>query len=82
MGPEDRGGDEAGRQANQSPDHAASRCTTEGLNLHVKRVKRCRHRIRSFENYRLRGLLHVGGVTRPTRPRPPRIRIRSPLSVA
>ena len=51
---------------------------TEGLNLCVKKVKRCGHGFRSFDNYRLRVLLHAGGITWPERPRPPRIRTRSP----
>lgn len=52
----------------------ASNGPTEGLNLCVKKVKRCGHGFRSFEHYRLRVLLHAGGVTWPTRPSPPRIR--------
>ncbi len=51
---------------------------TEGLNLSVKRVKRCGHGFKSFENYRLRVLLHAGGVTWSKQPNPPRIRIRPP----
>lgn len=60
----------------------ASNGPTEGLNLCVKKVKRCGHGFRSFEHYRLRVLLHAGGVTWPKRPSPPRIRTRSPQSVA
>jgi len=60
----------------------ASNGPTEGLNLCVKKVKRCGHGFRSFEHYRLRVLLHTGGVTWPTRPRPPRIRTRAPHSFA
>ncbi len=60
----------------------ASNGPTEGLNLCVKKVKRCGHGFRSFKNYRLRVLLHAGGVTWPTRPSPPRIRTRSPHSDA
>jgi len=60
----------------------ASNGPTEGLNLCVKRVKRCGHGFKRFENYRLRVLLHAGGVTWPSRPRPPRIRMRSPHSDA
>jgi transposase len=60
----------------------ASNGPTEGLNLCVKRVKRCGHGFKRFEHYRLRVLLHAGGVTWPTRPRPPRIRTRSPHSNA
>ncbi len=56
----------------------ASNGPTEGLNLLVKKVKRCGHGFGNFENYRLRVLLHAGGVTWPTRPSAPRIRIRSP----
>jgi len=41
----------------------ASNGPTEGLNLCVKKVKRCGHGFRSFEHYRLRVLLHAGGVT-------------------
>ena len=60
----------------------ASNGPTEGLNLCVKKVKRCGHGFRSFENYRLRVLLHAGGATWPTRPSPPRIRTRAPHSNA
>ncbi len=59
-------------------DTGASNGPTEGLNLYVKKVKRCGHGFRSFENYRLRVLLHTGGVTWPNRPQPPRIRARAP----
>lgn len=55
----------------------ASNGPTEGLNLCVKKVKRCGHGHRNFEHYRLRVLLHAGGVTWPTRPSPPRIRTRA-----
>jgi transposase len=60
----------------------ASNGPTEGLNLCVKKVKRAGHGFRTFEHYRLRVLLHAGGVTWPTRPRPPRIRTRRPHSNA
>jgi transposase len=60
----------------------ASNGPTEGLNLCVKKVKRCGHGFRTFEHYRLRVLLHAGGITWPSRPRPPRIRTRSPHSDA
>ena len=56
----------------------ASNGPTEGLNLCVKKVKRCGHGFKSFDNYRLRVLLHTGGVTWPKRPNPPRIRTRTP----
>ena len=63
-------------------DTGASNGPTEGLNLCVKKVKRCGHGFRNFENYRLRVLLHAGGITWPDRPAPPRIRTRAPHSNA
>jgi transposase len=63
-------------------DTGASNGPTEGLNLCVKRVKRCGHGFKRFEHYRLRVLLHAGGVTWPSRPRSPRIRTRAPHSNA
>ena len=60
----------------------ASNGPTEGQNFCVKKVKRAGRGFQSFENYRLRVLLHAGGVTWPKRPRPPRIRGRSPHSNA
>lgn len=58
----------------------ASNGPTEGLNLVIKKVKRAGHGFRRFDHYRLRCLLHAGGVTWPNRPQPPRIRTRqSPL---
>lgn len=63
-------------------DTGASNGPTEGLNLCIKKVKRAGHGFRSFEHYRLRVLLHAGGITWPTRPRPPRIRTRTPYSFA
>jgi transposase len=57
----------------------ASNGPTEGLNLLIKKVKRAGHGFRSFTNYRLRILLHAGGVNWPaTRPPTPQIRTRSP----
>ena len=57
----------------------ASNGPTEGLNLLIKKVKRAGHGFRSFANYRLRILLHAGGVDWPAqRPPAPRIRTRSP----
>jgi transposase len=47
----------------------ASNGPTEGLNLCVKKVKRCGHEFRTFEHYRLRVLLYTGGITWPARPR-------------
>ncbi len=43
----------------------ASNGPTEGLNLCVKKVKRCGHGFRTFEHYRLRVLLHAAGITCP-----------------
>jgi transposase len=63
-------------------DTGASNGPTEGLNLCVKKVKRCGHGFRRFEHYRLRVLLHAGGITWPERPQPPRIRTRHPHSNA
>jgi transposase len=63
-------------------DTGASNGPTEGLNLCVKRVKRAGHGFRCFDHYRLRVLLHAGGVTWPDRPKPPRLRTRSPHSNA
>ena len=60
----------------------ASNGPTEALNLCVKRVKRCGQGFRRFEHYRLRVLLHAGGVCWPDRPCPPRIRTRRPYSDA
>jgi transposase len=57
----------------------ASNGPTEGLNLLIKKVKRAGHGFRTFANYRLRILLHAGGVNwSATRPPAPRIRERSP----
>ena len=55
---------------------------TEGLNLCVKKVKRAGHGFICFDHYRLRLLLHAGGVTWPSRPKPPRIRTSCPHSNA
>ena len=63
-------------------DTGASNGPTEGLNLCVKKVKRCGHGFRNFEHYRLRVLLHTGGITWPNRPSPPRIHTRAPHSNA
>lgn len=57
----------------------ASNGPTEGLNLLIKKVKRAGHGFRSFANYRLRILLHAGGVRWVDhRPPAPRIRTRTP----
>ena len=63
-------------------DTGASNGPTEGLNLAVKRVKRCGHGYRSFENYRLRVLLHAGGIRWPERAIVPHLRSRPPHSNA
>lgn len=63
-------------------DTGASNGPTEGLNLLVKKVKRCGHGFKRFEHYRLRVLLHTGGITWTERPSPPRIRTRAPHSDA
>jgi transposase len=63
-------------------DTGASNGPTEGLNLCVKKIKRCGHGFRSFEHYRLRVLLHAGGIAWPNRLTSPRIRTRSPHSNA
>jgi transposase len=60
----------------------ASNGPTEGLNFCVKQVKRAGRGFTCFEHYRLRVLLHAGGVAWPRRPSPPRIRTRSPQLVA
>src|SRR5688572_29754157 len=65
-----------------SGPRGASNGPTEGLNLSVKQVKRCGQGFRHFEHYRLRVLLHTGGITWPARPSPPRIRTRRPHSNA
>lgn len=56
----------------------ASNGPTEGQNFCVKQVKRAGRGFTSFEHYRLRVLLHAGGVTWPQRSSPARIRTRSP----
>ncbi len=55
---------------------------TEGLNMAVKQVKRCGRGFRSFENYRLRVLLHAGGIRWPERATVPPLRPRAPHSDA
>ena len=60
----------------------ASNGPTEGLNLSVKQVKRCGRGFRSFDNYRLRVLLHAGGIRWPERASVPRLRTRPPHSNA
>jgi transposase len=60
----------------------ASNGPTEGLNLCVKKVKRCGHGFRSFDHYRLSVLLHASDVTWPASSQPRRIRTRAPQSFA
>ena len=59
----------------------ASNGPTEALNLLVKKVKRCGHGFKNFGTYRLRVLLHTGGVKWDAPPTA-RIRARSPHSFA
>ena len=49
----------------------ASNGPTEAMNLVIKKVKRAGHGFRRFDHYRLRCLLHAGGVTWPNRPHHP-----------
>ena len=56
----------------------ASNGPTEGLNLAVKKVKRCGHGFRSFDNYRLRVLLHAGGIRWPEHALVPPLRTSAP----
>jgi transposase len=51
----------------------ASNGPTEGMNFCAKQVKRAGRGFANFSHYRLRVLLHAGGVTWPTTIRPPRI---------
>jgi hypothetical protein len=52
------------------------------VNNLIKRIKRIAFGLTVFRHYRLRVLLHAGGVTWPTRPKPPRLRTHSPHSNA
>jgi transposase len=54
---------------------------TEGLNLLIKKIKRVGHGFRNFHNYRLRLLLHCGGITWHT-PVPTPLRGRLPRLAA
>ncbi len=62
--PSPRGGPRSSPTTTPAPRNGP----TEGLNLCVKKVKRCGHGFRTFEHYRLRVLLHAGGITWPERP--------------
>jgi transposase len=59
----------------------ASNGPTEAMNLFVKKIKRCGHGFRSFRNYRLRVLLHCGGIKWNAHPTTT-MRCRSPQLVA
>lgn len=59
----------------------ASNGPTEGLNLLVKKVKRCGHGFKRFDHYRLRVLLHTGGINW-QQPPPPPLRTRPSRSNA
>jgi transposase len=60
----------------------ASNGPTEAMNLLVKKIKRCGHGFKSFRNYRLRVLLHCGGIkwggccTNPFHPPPVGVSLR------
>jgi transposase len=62
--------------------HRISNGGTEAVNLLIEKTRRLAHGFRTFEHYRLRVVLHTGGITWPDRPTPPRIRTRSPHSNA
>jgi len=51
----------------------ASNGPTEGMKFCAKQVKRAGRGFKNFNHYRLRVLLHAGGVAWPTTIRPPRI---------
>src|SRR5665213_145061 len=59
----------------------ASNGPTEAMNLLVKKIKRCGHGFKSFSNYRLRVLLHCGGIKWNAHPATT-MRARSPQLVA
>jgi len=59
----------------------ASNGPTEAMNLLVKKIKRCGHGFKSFPNYRLRVLLHCGGIKWNAHPATT-MRARSPQLVA
>ncbi|MGO9299507.1 MAG: ISL3 family transposase [Acidimicrobiales bacterium] len=59
----------------------ASNGPTEAMNLLVKKIKRCGHGFQSFRNYRLRVLLHCGGIKWHAHPATT-MRARSPQLVA
>lgn len=59
----------------------ASNGPTEAVNLSIKQIKRVGRGFRNFDNYRLRLLLHCGGVNWQTQPAA-RLRGRGPLLAA
>ena len=59
----------------------ASNGPTEAMNLLVKKIKRCGHGFKNFGNYRLRVLLHCGGIKWDAHPSTT-MRARSPRLVA
>ncbi len=58
----------------------ASKRSDRGAQLVREEGQRAGHGFVCFDHYRLRVLLHAGGVTWPSRPNPPRIRTSSPHS--
>ena len=63
------------------PGTGASNGPTEGLNLLIKKVKRCGHGFKRFQHYRLRVLLHCSSIDW-NAPSPPTLRPRTPHSDA
>ncbi len=59
----------------------ASNGPTEAMNLLVKKIKRCGHGFKNFDNYRLRVLLRCGGIKWDAHPSTT-MRGRSPQLVA
>ncbi len=66
----------------EPPPHRSVERSDRGAEPVREEGQACRTGFTCFEHYRLRVLLHAGGVTWPRRPSPPRIRIRSPHSNA
>ena len=56
----------------------ASNGPTEGMNFCAKQVKRAGRGFTNFDHYRLRVLLHAGGVTWPSPIKPPKIESSAP----
>ena len=62
--------------ARTTPDwepESASNGPTEGTNFCAKQVKRASRGFTNFDHYRLRVLLHAGGVTWPSPIKPPKM---------